>query len=118
MLIQKAYKFELRPDDATRRLFARFAGAKRFVWNRALNQQKYLGYNKTANMLPDWKKEFPWMKEIHSQVLQQGLKDLDQAFENFFEKRAERPRPKVKGKSNDSFRYPQHFKIEECNDRL
>ena len=118
MLIQKAYKFELRPDGATRRLFSRFAGAKRFVWNRALKQQKYLGYNKTANLLPEWKKEFPWMKDIHSQVLQQGLKDLDQAFQNFFDKRADRPRPKEKGKCSDSFRYPQHFKIEEGNDRI
>ena len=58
MLIQKAYKFELRPDDATRRLFARFAGAKRFVWNRALNQQKYLGYNKTANCCQTGRKSF------------------------------------------------------------
>ena len=118
MLIQKAYKFELMPDGATRRLFSRFAGAKRFIWNRALSLKTYLGYNKTANLLPAWKIELPWMKEIHSQILQQCLKDLDKAFRGFFEKRASRPRPKRKGKCQDSFRYPQGFKIEEGNSRI
>lgn len=118
MLIQKAYQFELMPDGAASRLFFRFAGAKRFVWNRALKQQKYPGYNKTANLLPAWKIELPWMKEIHSQVLQQGLKDLDRVYKNFFAKRAERPKLKIKGKCHDSFRYPQGFKIEEGNSRI
>jgi putative transposase len=118
MLIQKAFQYELRPDGATRRMFSRFAGAKRHVWNAALKQPKYPGYNKTANLLPEWKVERPWLKEIHSQVLQQGLKDLDKAFKNFFEGRAERPTPKKKFKSQDSFRFPQGFKIEEWNSRL
>jgi putative transposase len=51
-------------------------------------------------------------------VLQQGLKDLDKAFKNFFENRAERPTPKKKGKCQDSFRFPQGFRIEEGNSRI
>ena len=118
MLIQKAFQYELRPEGATLRAFSRFAGAKRFVWNRALNQPKYLGFAKNCALLPEWKAEKPWLGEIHSQVLQQGLKDLDKGFKNFFEKRAERPTPKKKFKSPDSFRYPQGFKVEEANNRI
>src|SRR5260370_24266891 len=96
MLIQKAFQYELRPDGATRRAFSRFAGAKRFVWNAALKQSEYLGYANNCAILPQWKIEKPWLMEIHSQVLQQGVKDLDKAFKNFFEKRAERPASKKK----------------------
>jgi putative transposase len=85
MLIQKAFQYELRPDGATRRAFSRFAGAKRFVWNAALKQSKYLGYASNCAILPQWKIEKPWLMEVHSQVLQQGLKDLDKGFQNFRE---------------------------------
>ena len=44
--------------------------------------------------------------------------DLDKAFKNFFAKRAAYPKPKKKGKSRDSFRFPQGFKIEEGNSRI
>ncbi len=118
MLIQKAFQYELRPDGATRRAFSRFAGAKRFVWNKALKQPKWLGRFKMNPILKSWKQETPWLYEIHSQVLQSAIVDLDKAFKNFFEKRAERPTEKKKGKCADSFRYPQGFKIEEGNNRL
>jgi putative transposase len=118
MLIQKAFRYELMSNETTRVAFPRFAGSKRHVWNAALNLPKYLGYTNNCKLLQEWKVEKPWMKEIHSQVLQQGLKDLDQAFKNFFEKRADRPKPKIKGKCQDSFRFPQHFKIDEGNSRI
>jgi putative transposase len=126
MLIQKAFQYELRTDGATRRAFTRMAGAKRFVWNKALELQKeryalglkHLTAFELNNLLPSWKKEYPWMREAHSQVLQQVLKDLDRAYKNFFAGRAERPQRKKKGKSRDSFRYPQGFKIEEENNRI
>ena len=126
MLIQKAFQYELQPDGATCRAFSRFAGAKRFVWNKALDlQQKRhaLGLKNLLifdlnNLLPGWKKEKPWLKEVHSQVLQQGLKDLDTGYKNFFEKRAEYPIKKKKGKCRDSFRYPQGFRLEEANSRI
>src|ERR1700680_477459 len=119
MKIQKAFQYELRPDGATRRSFSRFAGAKRFVWNKALTLQqeryahgeKHLRAFDLNDLLPAWKVEFPWMREAPSQVLQQALKDLDRAYKNFFEKLAERPEKKKKGKSRDSFRFPQGFKI-------
>jgi putative transposase len=54
-------------------------------------------------------------KEIHSQVLQQALNDLDLAFQNFLRGLKEKikigyPRFKCRG-IRDSFRYPQGVKI-------
>nr|WP_240019460.1 hypothetical protein [Mannheimia haemolytica] len=62
-------------------------------------------------------KELVWLKDCHSQVLQQSLKDLESAFKNFFQKRADLPKFKKKG-VKESFRFPQGCKIEQKNDRL
>jgi putative transposase len=70
-----------------------------------------------ANLLPAWKKEFSWLKEAPSQALQHALKNLDRAFVNFFEKRADYPRFKKRG-YGDSFRFSQGFKLDQANDRI
>ena len=49
--------------------------------------------------------------------MQQTLKDLDRAYENFFSKRAGFPKFKKKG-VHDAFRYPQKFKLDEGNNRI
>ena len=55
--------------------------------------------------------------ETDSQVLQQSLKDLCRAYDNFFRKRAEFPRFKRKG-LHESFRYPQRVKLDQPNGRI
>jgi len=58
-----------------------------------------------------------WLKEIHSQVLQQALDDLDKAFGHFFRRVKNKeeapgyPRFRCKGE-HDSFRYPQGVKVQ------
>ena len=49
--------------------------------------------------------------------MQQSLKNLERAYKNFFEKRADFPRFKKKGHS-DSFRYPQGIKLDQGNSRV
>ena len=67
----------------------------------------------------EWKAqpETLWLKQTHSQPLQQTLKDLERAYVNFFEQRADFPRFKKKGVS-DSFRYPQGCKLDQGNGRI
>lgn len=123
----QAYKFQLRPKRGQEALMRRFAGCCRFLWNKALALEmesyevcgKRLGYNALANSLKWWKKEeeTAFLAEAHSQILQQALKDLDRAYQNFFAKRAEFPRFKKKG-AHDSFRYPQGFKVDGGNSRI
>ena len=126
MQVKKAFRFELMPKGSHIRSMKQFCGCARFVFNKALAYQKEqyeadktskFSYTRLANLLPAWKKEFPWLKDCHSQVLQQSLKDLESAYRNFFAKRADFPRFKRKG-VRDSFRYPQGIKLEEQNSRI
>lgn len=105
----------------------RFAGACRFVFNRALALQnenheagnKYIPYGKMASWLVEWKNatETQWFNDSPSQPLQQSLKDLERAYKNFFRKRAAFPRFKKRGQ-NDAFRYPQGVKLDQENSRI
>src|SRR5271166_3277934 len=109
MIVKRAFKFKLNPTASQRGTFQRFAGARRWIFNRGLDQRQkayetsgksppYFAQNIELTSL----KELPetsWLSEIHSQVLQQGLKDLDRAFDNFFRrvKKGEKPgHPKFK----------------------
>ncbi|WIM82910.1 RNA-guided endonuclease InsQ/TnpB family protein [Gallibacterium anatis] len=126
MLLRKAFKFEIMPNGEQSRKIKQFCGCCRFVFNRALawqNEQYQqdsrhkFSYSKIANLLPQWKKELPWLKECHSQVLQQSLKDLENAFKNFFQKRSDFPKFKKKG-VKEGFRFPQGCKLEQQNSRI
>ena len=126
MEIRKAFKFELMPNGAQIRKMKQFCGCARFVFNEALGWQNAqyqadstfkFSYATIANLLPSWKEKHTWLRDCHSQVLQQSLKDLESGFRNFFQKRADRPKFKKKG-SKDSFRFPQGFKLDEANSRV
>lgn len=105
----------------------RFAGACRFVFNKALALQnenhdageKYISYARMTAWLVEWKAatETQWLKEAPSQPLQQSLKDLERAYKNFFQKRSKLPRFKKRGQ-HDAFRYPQGVKLEQNNSRI
>ncbi|MFU2127628.1 RNA-guided endonuclease InsQ/TnpB family protein [Gallibacterium anatis] len=126
MLLRKAFKFEIMPNGNQIRRIKQFCGCSRFVFNRALawQNEQYeqdnsfkFSYTKIANLLPQWKKELVWLKECHSQVLQQSLKDLENAFKNFFQQRSDFPKFKKKG-VKESFRFPQGCKLEQQNSRI
>ena len=125
----QAFKFELMPDSQQARQMRRFAGACRFVFNKALALQKanhdagekFIGYVAMAKHLTAWRNgtETPWLKDAPVHPLQHALKDLERAYKNFFAKRADFPRFKKKGQS-DSFRYPdpKQFKLDARNRRI
>ena len=123
----QAFKYELMPNGEQVRDMRRFAGARRFVYNKALALQKanydaggkFIGYVAMANLLPQWKVEFPWLRESPSHTLQQSLKDAERAYKNFFEKRADFPRFKKKG-TGEGFRFPdaKQFVIDQANSRI
>jgi len=121
MQIRKGYKYQLKTNRSTGMQFVRFAGACRFVWNKilAINEHRYyagvprLSYAQACELLAWWKQseEYSWLKDVHSQVLQQCLKDLERAYTNLFAGRTAPPRYRKKFLS-DSFRYPQGFKLD------
>jgi len=124
MKICKAYKYRLKAKPEQENLFRQQAGCCRFVWNKALALQKerldsgkkVLRYVEIAKLLTGWKKEEEtvWLAETQSQTMQQTLKFLDKAIKEAFDKKNQKrfPRFKKKGKSTDSFRYPQGFKLD------
>lgn len=123
----QAYKFQLKTTPGLESRMRQFSGSCRFVWNKALalQQECYqadgtrIRYNDLAGLLVEWKKapDTNFLVDVHSQILQQTLKDLEKAWVNFFQKRADRPRFKKKGKK-DSFRFPQGFKLDQANSRI
>ena len=122
MKLIKAYKYRLKISPHEEVSLAQFSGCTRFVWNLALSFQKELldagkrclSYESLTSLLPLWKKEFPFLKEVHSQILQQRLKELCHALGAAFDPKDPRdfPKFKKKHKSIASFRYPQGFKLE------
>src|SRR5512135_1988235 len=94
----------------------RMAGARRWVWNWALRRWKD-HYAATGKSIPlaqlsseltalKHQPETAWLQEADSQALQQVLKDLQQAFRNFFEKRARHPKFKSRKRDKAQFRIP------------
>ncbi|MFQ9391653.1 MAG: RNA-guided endonuclease InsQ/TnpB family protein [Parasutterella excrementihominis] len=126
LLIRRAFKFELKPNGMQIQLMKQFCGCARYVYNRTLSLEKSLykkdskhsfKYTEAANRLPEWKKKNPFLKECHSQVLQQSLKDLEQAYINFFRKRANFPKYKKKFQ-HDSIRFPQGVQLDEAKQQI
>ena len=125
----QAFKFELMPNGEQARAMRRFAGACRFVFNKALALQianyesgnKFIGYEDMAKLMTQWRNctETSWLKDAPVHPLQHALKDLDRAYQSFFKKRAMFPRFKRKG-STQSFRYPdaKQFELDQTNSRI
>lgn len=114
-------KVRLYPTNKQEPLLEAQFGCTRFVWNRALAMKKVawderhesLSCYTIKSMLPDWKKgDFPWLKNADSQALQQVLLNLDNAYRNFFERRASFPRFKCKHAPYQSFQYPQRVRLD------
>jgi len=129
MIIQKAFKFQLKTQALQEVKLMRFAGSCRKVWNLALalqkkrldNKQYCLNYNKLAAALKAWKADpqFFYLKETHSQCLQQTLMNLDRALKEAFDKKNPKRFPQIKKRGkHDSFRYPQGFKIDEKRNQI
>ncbi|MGP8097123.1 MAG: RNA-guided endonuclease InsQ/TnpB family protein [Steroidobacteraceae bacterium] len=125
----QAFKYVLLPNGEQQRNMRRFAGACRFVFNKALALQKthyeaggkFINYVAMAKKLTEWRNgtETPWLKDAPVHPLQHALKDLERAYQNFFAKRAMLPRFKRKGR-RESFRYPDatQFQIDPAHNRI
>ena len=92
--VQKAFKIRAYLTPEQRRAFAQAEGATRYVRRRVLREMdghyKVTGQRKTllemSREVTQWKQkeETAWLKDIPSDVINQELRDLKQAFEHFF----------------------------------
>lgn len=103
----KAYKYRLYPDKEQEEYFAKCFGCVRFIYNRMLSDriEHYKETKQKLNNTPaQYKKEFPWLKEVDSLALANAQMNLQTAYNNFF-KRQEAGFPKFKSKKNHYHSY-------------
>ena len=108
------FKFRIYPNKTQQELINRTLGCCRFVYNHFLAirknewiaNHKSINYNQTSAILTDLKRydEYNWLRQVDSMALQEALRDLDRAYENFFAKRARYPRFKLKHNHSQSYR--------------
>lgn len=111
-VVKRAFKYRFYPTPDQADLMNRTFGCVRYVYNRALaersrawtQEQRRVSYVETAKMLTVWKQdsETAWLYEVSNVALQQGLRHLQTAFVNFWQKRARYPQFKSKRKSRAS----------------
>lgn len=115
----KSYKFRLYPNAEQKTLLEKTFGCCRFVYNHYLaksiedheNTRKSNSCNQNCKDLTHLKKDYKWLSEVPSTALQQSIRHLDAAYQNFFRrvKQGKTPGfPKFKRKSsNQSFTVPK-----------
>lgn len=117
----RTYKYRLYPTNKQKRILNQTLDVCRYLYNDSLAERKSawecdkksISYNDQAAELTQRKKvnSYPALKQVHSQVLQDVLRRVDKAFQNFFRrvKNGEEPGyPRFKSENRyDSFTYPQ-----------
>jgi len=124
--ILRAYKYRIYPNKKQQELINKTIGCCRFVYNYYLNkkielykvEQKSMTYNACANDLKNLKNQYEWLKEVDSISLQQTLRDLDVAYQNFFRRvkngEKEVGFPKFKTKKNPK----QSYRTQKANNNI
>ena len=116
----KAYKYRIYPNEEQKELFAKTFGCVRYVYNWGLKlkttefeeNNRNVGITELMNrMASELKKECEWLNEVNAQSLQSALRNLNDAYQRFFEKKACYPRFKKK-KGTQTFSNPQSSSID------
>ena len=113
-MANRAYKFRIYPNDAQKILFARTFGCVRMVYNHWLDRKikQYeenkanVTYTVCAKEMAEMKKTeaYAFLREVDSIALQQSLRHLDTAFQNFF-KQPTTGFPRFKSKKRNKSSY-------------
>lgn len=122
MLVNKAYKFRIYPNQKQIKLIHKTIGCARFVFNFFLGKQKekdaywniveemkqngqlssnnwkgkYFHKYDTVKLLPELKKQYPFLKEVDSIALQKSVENLSDSYHRYYKKKNKQPRFKSK----------------------
>ena len=126
--MQYALKYKLCPTYKQKRALAQAFGNARFIYNWGLRkkieawetEKKRVTYNDLSRELTALKaeKEYAWLNDCSSVVLQQSLRNLESAYSNFFRKTGGFPKYKSKKNSFDSAKFINGVKIDYDNLRI
>lgn len=113
MKITKGFKTELDPTPEQYTLFCQCAGVARYAYNYGLarKQEAYKAKEKTPYAIQLQKElttrkhdDLPWLSDVSKWIVQNALRNLDDAFERFYEKCKRKKQGKWKGKCG----YPRY----------
>lgn len=141
--MNKSFKVRIYPNKEQKLLLEKTFGTNRFIYNYFLNLKSKLyefykinlSYNNSSKALTELKKQKTWLKQVEAVFLQQTLRDLDSAYQNFFVGKSKYPNFKRKQDKNSyrtnqsikinnryitipkigMLRYKDKYKLEECN---
>ena len=96
MKLKRAYKERFYPTPEQEVLLAQSFGCARFVYNNTLRYRtdayykdgKSIPHSEAEKRLVLLKNEFPFLADVSSVILQQTLRDQQEAFKNFCTLRA------------------------------
>ncbi len=121
----KSYKYRIYPNQTQIEQMAQIFGQVRFVYNLGLETKisAYIGNKKNVTCFDLIKQvvelkdnECEWLNESPSQALQMSLRNLDNAYTNFFRGKGF---PKFKSKyDKQSFQLPQGVRLSDNNKNI
>ena len=125
--IKRTYRYRIYPNEVQKQELARTFGCSRWVYNWALEtktkayyqDEESLSFTDLSSRLTSKKKEeeTEWLSNVSAVTLQQSLRNLNQAFTNFFEDRAEYPSYKSKHGDQTARYVGTAFDLREENGR-
>lgn len=106
--MNKAYRYRLYPTIEQKIMFTKTFGCARFIYNKMLGDRLdyYKETGKRLNNTPaQYKKEFPWLKEVDSLALANAQINLNKAYNNFWSNRKHFGKPCFKLKKTGHASY-------------
>ena len=111
----KAIKIRIYPTVEQVDFINKQLGCCRFVYNNCLafrkdsyqNEHISVSSSEAVKHITVLKKDNEWLKDVHSKVLQQSVRDMNQAYDNFFKLHKGFPKFKSKHDNRQSCRFPK-----------
>ena len=111
----KAIKIRIYPSAEQVDFINKQLGCCRFVYNNCLafrkdsyqNEHVSVSSSEAVKHITSLKKDNEWLKDVHSKVLQQSVRDMNQAYDNFFKLHRGFPKFKSKHDNRQSCRFPK-----------
>ena len=111
----KAIKIRIYPTVEQVDFINKQLGCCRFVYNNCLafrkdsyqNEHVSISSSSAVKHITVLKKDNEWLKDVHSKVLQQSVRDMNQAYDNFFKLHKGFPKFKSKHDNRQSCRFPK-----------
>ena len=121
MLMYKAYKFRLYPNDIQTELINKILGCSRYTYNHYLDKMINNGYTTSYNNIKDFtntlRYEASFLQEIDNIIIHKSLYNLDDAFKRNFNQISGYPKFKSKYNRN-SYNTPATYTGSSCNIEL